>query len=197
MVLEGITVGISSAHILYELALRTIDMDIQPLLAGDIQKIIPILLGLLIYTFFTKNYKAVYRAVMINFLLAGLGIGYARAWHGAIEMTIKWANIFTLDAFLIVVFVGTSFLYLIYTEKLHRFTQLPGKVGFLGLLAMYGWVLGRMHLGYQLKTIGTMLGIVTSSGIWVIPIAGLVILIDVFIGWNKILGRSGKANTET
>jgi hypothetical protein len=77
---EDLTIGVMGGYIMSSLARNTFDNYISPLLSGEIINIIPILLGFMMWTQLTKDYRWLARTPL-SFIT---GIGSAIALKGAI-----------------------------------------------------------------------------------------------------------------
>lgn len=77
---EDLTIGVMGGYIMASLTTNTFNGYISPLLKGELINIIPIVLGLMMWTQLTKNYRWVARTPL-SFIT---GIGSAIAMKGAI-----------------------------------------------------------------------------------------------------------------
>jgi len=77
---EDLTIGVMGGYVMASLTLNTVDNYISPLLSGEIINIIPILLGIMMWTQLSKGYRYLARTPL-SFIT---GIGSAIAMKGAI-----------------------------------------------------------------------------------------------------------------
>lgn len=77
---EDLTIGVMGGYIMARLATNTFDNFVSPLLSGELINIIPMILGLMMWTQLTKNYRWIARTPL-SFIT---GIGSAIAMKGAI-----------------------------------------------------------------------------------------------------------------
>ena len=77
---EDLTIGVMGGYIMARLATNTFDNFVSPLISGELINIIPIVLGLMMWTQLTKNYRWIARTPL-SFIT---GIGSAIAMKGAI-----------------------------------------------------------------------------------------------------------------
>ncbi|MBW1736123.1 MAG: hypothetical protein JRJ69_00895 [Deltaproteobacteria bacterium] len=77
---EDLTIGVMGGYVMASLTLNTFDNYISPLLSGEIINIVPILLGIMMWTQLSKNYRYLARTPL-SFIT---GIGSAIAMKGAI-----------------------------------------------------------------------------------------------------------------
>jgi len=77
---EDLTIGVMGGYVMSRLALNTFDNFISPLFSGEFINIVPIVLGLMMWTQLSKNYRWLARTPL-SFIT---GIGAAIAMKGAI-----------------------------------------------------------------------------------------------------------------
>lgn len=77
---EDLTIGVMGGYIMANLTLNTVDNFISPMLSGEFINIIPIVLGLMMWTQLSKEYRWIARTPL-SFVT---GIGAAIALKGAI-----------------------------------------------------------------------------------------------------------------
>jgi len=77
---EDLTIGVMGGYVMARLTLSTFDNYVSPMLSGEIINIIPIVLGIMMWTQLTKDYRWLARTPL-SFIT---GIGAAIAMKGAI-----------------------------------------------------------------------------------------------------------------
>ena len=160
---------------------------LTPLLQGDIVLIIPILLGLTAYLYYSKNYYYLYR-IPSSFLVGiGTGLGIRGAIHNtlfkqvnALIKPILVADPMTSVNNIIILFgVVTTMVYFIFTFKSTGLST-TGKIGRYVIMTGFGAKFGQVVMGRMTYFIGRAQFMLTTEAIYLIPIAIVVVAIDVW-----------------
>ena len=93
---ENIFIGIAVGHILV-MSVGTIrGSTIAPILRGDLLSVLPLILGLCLYFYFSRKYFHVYRIPMAIIVGVGVGLGVRGVVHGTIVNLLR-ANVAQVD----------------------------------------------------------------------------------------------------
>ena len=194
--LENITLGFMTANGLL-VALDSINRGILIPLNTDfstnILLIVPLILGLLSYTFFTPNYITVYRLVNAFLLAIVLGIREGVGWQSTVQGLLNRMRFALTDPSYLVT-LGATVITAFYFLNMRKF---EGQTRGLRKIATYG---SAMAIGYMCGTLYIQ-RIAVLVGWWVdfttypdyagwIPmiVVALIIAVDALVGWRKILG---------
>jgi hypothetical protein len=155
---ENLFMGASLAHYV-TLSWGTIrDMGLGPLGQGRIIAIVPLVLGLLVYTRFYKPASWMSR-IPIGLLV---GIGTGMVVRGTIgsdivgQMRATMLNPTNLDNLLILVGVVTTLTYFFFTWRQKGVLQSSARVGRLVMMVMFGAIFGNAVMGRMTLLIGRL-----------------------------------------
>jgi len=176
---------------------------------GDYVLIIAVVWGLLHYTFFSNKYRPIYRQV----ILIAMALTIAQRCMGNLD------NVFTFSAGLVqylsqnpmlitnMIIAVLAFLYWLYwkpfNEKFKTYLRPPRYLFRYAIATWCGWSIGQIWCTEIVNFTGLALDTLKGRGagglgMYVVLVMAIGILIDVVIGWNKILGvRTSREPTTT
>jgi hypothetical protein len=186
-IVEGIAIGFAVGNTLILLLTRTYDQILTPLSLGNMEKLIPLFFGLLMFTFFIPKYRNVYRAVLMGYILIVYGVSFGFGIQTVIQRFISWGEILNIGGVATIIVAVTSLLYLIYSKRLSKLTKYPGYLGYFFIIWMFGWMIGTFQVKHTVGLVQIFTTITTGPGLYIMLIAALALVIDIFVGWRKIL----------
>jgi len=146
---EYLYVGASAGHAITLGWTNVRDMAIVPMSKGRLVLIVPIILGLLLYTRFSKKTMWVSR-IPIGFLV-GIGTGMAiRGTIGSQVVTQIQATILNplaLDNLIIILGVTTTLSYFFFSWKQGRMGQMSSQIGRMFMMVTFGAAFGNTVMG--------------------------------------------------
>ncbi len=198
-IIEGCAIGTVCAQILV-MGLKSLQTTIfTPLLNGEMVALGGLLLGLAYLTVFSKNTINIYRVVIGVTFGAGLGMGFPAI------LTVIWAAIVTYSNwtdYMAVLGGLTMVLSLTYAIFWKRADAVMGSrfrtLGLAAIFVYFGVGLGGDTVRAWSVLVGETINVVSMD--FGIPIMLLVfagILVDVFVGWNRILGLKKTSTSVT
>jgi len=203
-ILTSIIVGYTCAHGILTAYTNIDRYDIQPLIKGDYTILVPIIWGLLTYTFFTRRYRDVYRACIFFTLVISLGQFLPARMDTFERSVLNWVKQATGSDPMMLVYMAILCLTLLYFVYWKRFEDTVGKSSWFdkvrlvtrcALFAYVGYAVGMNFLKFSVITVGITQSVQAGAGMYIVGVAAILLLFDIFVGWSKIL-RPSKA-TET
>ena len=194
-VLTAMILGFGASNMLVVAWETTIKQVIQPLTgmsilttqaaAADMIYIIPLVMGLLYLTFFSKRLIGVYRAMIVSQLALVMGAGYVSLIATPYSQALNVANVQgdPSRAFDLVFFI-ISMCYFIFANKLSNRQPLSGirKISIWAITAYFGLGISSMWARFGNNLIGWTMRGIGGLGMYVGIILLLWIVYDVFKG---------------
>jgi hypothetical protein len=188
---EAVILGIGMAHVLLG-ALSSIEKTVVVnLQAGDIlMGGMPLIIGLLYFTIFFKQLKTLYTYTVVLGAAATMGVrmpmGVGLVWGASQGMAGK-ALSSGWEFISFAVFVITI-VYFLFSKKLEGPTRIPSQIGRLCLWVYCCTGLTTTAIAKTNMMENYLLQIFAGPG-WIVPvIIFLGVLVDLLVGWKKILG---------
>jgi len=192
-VVEGIAIGFAVGNTLIIMLTRSYDQIAIPLSQGNLVELIPLVFGLLMFTFFFPRWRNVYRAVLMGYILIIYGVSFGFGVLTVTEEFVAWGELLGAGGIATVIVVVTSLLYLIYNKQLSTVTKYPGYLGYFFIVWMFGWMIGTFQDKHIIGMLQIFQAIITTeAGLAVTILAAVVLFIDILVGWRKIF-RLGPA----
>jgi len=160
-----------------------------PLMKGNLTFIGPIILGILTFTFFKMSTRPVYRAIMVYNGSVAIGTAMVTVWTTTITSIISYTKVTSINNLALGIPMILGIFYFAFSRSLStgQFANLK-KIGRYAIFIYIGSSLGPMWMRYQNSMIGWTIRIVENPGVWLLPIFFVVFLIQIVVGWPKILG---------
>jgi len=161
--------------------------------ATNILLIVPLILGLLSYTFFSPNYITVYRIVNGFLLAIVLGIREGTTWMSNIASLLNYMRFSVTDLSYLVT-LGTTFITAFYFLNLRKYepqTRGLRKIATWGSAMAIGFMCGTLYIQRIAVLIGWYMDFTTYPQYagWIpMIVVALLIAVDALVGWRKILG---------
>ncbi|KON30763.1 hypothetical protein AC480_00310 [miscellaneous Crenarchaeota group archaeon SMTZ1-55] len=194
--LENITLGFMTAHgllVAFDTINRGILIPLNTDPATNILLIVPLILGLLSYTFFSPNYITVYRIVNGFLLAIVLGIREGTTWMSNIASLLNYMRFSVTDLSYLVT-LGTTFITAFYFLNLRKYepqTRGLRKIATWGSAMAIGFMCGTLYIQRIAVLIGWYMDFTTYPQYagWIpMIVVALLIAVDALVGWRKILG---------
>jgi hypothetical protein len=189
--LEHAIIGVGMAHTIV-IGIDTIDKNVVRNLSTNPLLIVVFLLGFCYFCVFIPQLRSVYRGVNVMTVGATLGVGlpmYMNETWAAVTKYSAITDFNVLIVFLAFIFGSTYFLF---SKSLEGVTSWPRRIGLYAVYAYIGSSIGPMWFRYVNTLIGWSIVVFHSPGIYVVALIFIGILIDVAVGWRRILGLEAK-----
>jgi hypothetical protein len=174
---EHLVVGLSSGHLVVITVTSLLSIAIVPLIKGQLLWLVPIVLGIVLYFFFSRKYFYLYR-LPVAFLL---GIGAGLSMRGAVDAQIAQQVLATItmdfskpNSWIFLVCVICAGLYFVFTfggDRTAGPSRWLGNVGRWVLMAAFGANFGNVVQGRISSATGRLTFLLTTEAIYLIPIA--------------------------
>lgn len=204
-IVEGIAVGFSVSNSLQLFIIDAINRNILPLASGNIGQAVPLIFGALMFTFFTTKRKGIYRSIMTVYILIMYGVTFGFGLQAVTNRFITWGNLAatnigsatSIGGVVSIIVITTALLYLTYSQKLYSYSKYPGQLGYIFFISMFGWIMGMWQTSQTIALISVFTTVEsTTAGTAILALGFAIFLVDVFIGWKKILGLKPKQQIE-
>jgi hypothetical protein len=154
----------------------------------------PMILGLMLYFFFSKNYFFLYR-IPIAFII-GMGtamtvrtVGHARLVKQMVQILtpiiVSGAPTATINNLLILIGTITSLLFFTFTRERKGALALSGRIGRVFIMVLFGANFGRVAMTRFATDINRVESLVKTDAIYVIPVFFALILADIIYARSK------------
>jgi len=183
---EHIFVGLSGGITLYQGIKSIYTTSYLPTAGGNLQFIIPIILGICSLTLFTTTYKWIYRYTISFVIALGLGLTVRAVIFSGVIGQLK-ATILNIRAGTpiellgnIYILIGTlcAIFYFISTIQQKGTTGIIAKIGRLVIMVAFGASFaGEMNWGFS-QASGPFFTIAQPPGIYITLVAGAIIILD-------------------
>jgi hypothetical protein len=174
------------------------DNALTPLSKGNVIYVGPLILGLMVFLFYNKQYRYLYR-IPVAFLV---GVGTALSIRGAISVSLYTQVLATIKPLFvpnnmltsvnnIIVLVGLISVasYFIFTFRMGKTVSGPvnilGKIGRYIMMAGFGASFGQVVIGRMSYFYAPAQTILTTEAVYLTPIALAFIIIDIYRNRNK------------
>lgn len=174
---EYLVVGLSSGHLVVITATSLFSIAIAPLIKGQVVWLIPIVLGIMMYVFFSKKYNYLYR-IPLAFLV---GIGTGLSIRGAADAQLRQQILATITTdfskpnswilFVGVIFASLYFVFSFGGDRMAGPSKWFGNIGRWFLMAAFGAGFGSIVQGRISSATGRLTFLLTTEAIYLIPIA--------------------------
>ena len=152
---EHLYVGISAGHAVVMAYTNIRDTAAKPLLAGDFLWVIPIVLGLLLYSRFFKQAAWVARYPVSVLVGIGTGVAVRGAIHGDFTQQIAASiKVGTPNDVLLLVFVIASLSYFFFSKEAKGLAGVVPRAGRCVLMIAFGAAFGTTVMGRMALLIG-------------------------------------------
>jgi hypothetical protein len=197
--IEHAMIGISLAQILV-VGWGSINKNLlTPLSEGQFTLLIPIIIGLSYLSIFVRGLEPVYRSIISARIGAMLGLEVGMSITVSITQIIAVAEGVATDLSNILALITMIFIlfYFTFSRATDRVFSIPRKISRWFIFLFFAANVATLY-GTRLDAfVGWMFTIALSPGVVIIPIVAVIILIDVLVGWRKILGlKEVTAETE-
>jgi hypothetical protein len=178
--------------------------------AGDLVLLVPIVWGLLQYTFFSATYISIYRSAAMLYFAVKLGgimsaniskiLSVVTGWTNALVASAAAPTLYETTGLIINLITGiVTLLYFTYWDRIEgaappAFWRGLRTLGLLIYSCYFGYVVGFFYVGrsLQLGAVEATARMMETSGVYVVIIVAVAILIDATIGFRRILGLQPK-----
>jgi hypothetical protein len=189
-ILGSVILGFATASQLVDSSERIMSVVITPLLEGDIEMLAPLVSGLLLLTFFSHRLRGIYRTILLLFAAVLWGAGYVGMIGGPYYSIAELSSVTSWEKAFDVIFFIALLVYFIFNERIGQKLAPIRKLSNWCITAYFGLGIAIMWARFGNNLIGWTFRGIEGVGLYV----GLIILggvlIDAFVGWNKILGRT-------
>jgi len=187
-IVESLTVGIYAGINVVE-SVRTIYFNELTAVAGKPELIIPILLGIGVFTFFTQRLIGVYRTVLVLIAANRVGLAISAELWSTMDriyrMSMPQYGVISL-AYLI---CGTlSVTVWLYNRRFDQPLRQVRRVGLFVILSAFGYNVGQQFVPRITSAIGAINTAITTDGIYVLAVVVVAIAVDAIYGWRRLLG---------
>jgi hypothetical protein len=188
--IEHAMIGMSLAQVLV-VGWESISKNLfTPLGAGNYEMIIPILIGLSYLTIFVRRFAPFYRSVISARIGAMLGLEVGMSITVSISQIIAVAEGIATDLSNVLAILTMIFIlfYFTFSRATDRWFSLPRQISRWAIFLFFAANVATLY-GTRLDAfVGWMFTIALSPAVVIIPIVAVILLIDIFVGWSKILG---------
>jgi len=187
---EHLLMGVVTAHYLL-INLDSINVQlITRAGAGEWLYIIPFLYGLLYFFIFAKEpWIVLYRIVAVMYAAVTIGLGFLAKMASTVKSIYVYSALEDPSDVVVLIFLICGMLYFIYGRKFEKYVKWPGYIGLAGIYVYIGGAMVTFWSRYADPVYGIALSTVrTTGGIAVPLLIGLGILVEVTVGWRKLLG---------
>lgn len=191
---ENLYVGIALATAVIVGINRTLDLGVNPLMAGDVSLIIPLLLGAASYLMYSREYNWIGRIPLA--MMAALGLAFSARGLLTInfigQTRAMMVDLSNWENLLGVVGATLALIYFVYSKE-HK-----GVMGHLTtggrwfLMLAMGAFLSQSLFMYCTNVIGSVQNLLEPPAHLLIPVAVIVVVIDVIVTRKGIYWRSTK-----
>jgi hypothetical protein len=188
-ILEHVLVGVGAALAFVAGITSYNSSVVQPFLGGDMEMIIPIIIGFAYLTVFSKRTIDAYRFITLLMFATSLGVAIPSCMTSIWDWTIQYAMGAFVDWRGFTAWVGfalciTNFLF---SKKLEKPSRWPGYVGRIMLMTYSAAAMPALTIG-KINTVGShILDVFTDPIAWIVPVTiFIVILVDMFGGFDRL-----------
>jgi hypothetical protein len=184
---EDLTVGVMGGYLMARVALNTYEDFITPLLGGELINIIPIVLGVLIWTQLSQNYRWAARTPLSYITGIGSAIALKGAVYGNILVPIQkmatppGGNPFVITNHIIAAIATiTAVMYFFFTIRPVGPLATTSRIGRVLMMVGFGSVAGSSVISNTTFLYNRAQWFVTTPYAWIpLLIAGILVLIDI------------------
>jgi len=152
---EHLYVGVSAGHAVVMAYNNIRDTAVKPLAAGHIIWVIPLVLGLLLYTRYIKGVSWISRYPVSVLVGIGTGVAVRGAIHGDFTQQISATiRVKTVNDILLLLFVIASLSYFFFAREIKGATKVVPQLGRCVLMVAFGAAFGTTVMGRMALLIG-------------------------------------------
>ena len=187
-IVESLTVGIYAGLNIVE-SIRTIYLNEVTAVSASPELIIPILLGIGIFTFFTSRFIGVYRSILVLIAANRVGLSLAAPLWSNLDRIYRMSSPeYGLISIFYLIFGTLAITVWLYSRKFDRPLRQVRRVGLFIILSAFGYNVGQQFVPRITSAIGAINTAITTDGIYVLAVIIIGIAIDAIFGWRKLLG---------
>jgi len=192
---EHLFVGIAAGHVVVT-TIYTLRSSLWiPLTRGNTVLVIPFILGLMVYFIFSKKHSYIYRLPMALVIGIGTGLSLRAAAHAQLAVQIATTMLplvktpfNALDTFnniLIVILVIATVTYFFFHWEQRGPLGVSSKIGRYAMMAAFGASFANTVMGRFAVFVGQMDFLLSTEGVYVIPIALVALIIATYYARSK------------
>jgi len=190
-VMENIIVGLGIGSLLVVGIERVYSLAVKKIMAGQAMLIAPLVLGFMAYLIYSRRYSWIGRIPLA--MMAALGLAYSARGLMAVNFVaqIQAMMVPVTDLYNLVMIIGasSSLFYFFYSVEHKGPVGGVARLGRLFLMLTFGCFLAQGYFGYNSRMIGVWQNILQPPATYVIPIAAVLLAIDVGASKMGILWR--------
>lgn len=187
-VVENLTVGIYAGLNVVE-SIRTIYFQELTAVSGKPELIIPILLGIGAFTFFTQRAIGIYRTILVLIAANRIGIAVSGEFWSHMERIFKMSMPEYGVVSLVFLICGTLAMTVwLYNRKFDQPLGRVRRVGIFVILCAFGYNIGQQFVPRITAAVGAINTAITTDGIYVLAVVMFAIAVDAAYGWRRLLG---------
>jgi hypothetical protein len=189
-IMEGLLLGTSTSMYLVIAANELWTSPISPLLAGDVQFLLPILFGLCFFFLMVPRLIFWYRLVLAITLTSILAIAWTNYITAAWGQVTGWTMLGSITDAILLIGVSITFAYMMFGRRLSGIMRPIGLLGPYFLYCCFGYMTVGQFYRYGAYAFPLFADLAQTPAIWLGVIAIAIILIDMKYPIAQALGIS-------